>query len=288
MHLRLVCVIGGLLLAFECHCAEVETIRFLSANGKDTLALDIYRPDSDSEFNGWGLFFLHGGGFSGGARNDAHSRAFAEALAREGLTVVSVDYRLRQIGRGFHCDVPVADKREAISWAAEDLRAAIQTMESHFPHGVIVSGSSAGAEAALYGTYHQCIEGVKAVISISGAMEPVDSFVPIPLLSFHGTCDQLVPFCEAIHHQCPQDSEGAMTLWGGGAIAVKHDQVELIAFPNAGHELANSLLLERLCIETTIKFVQSIIDHHFTPSHQEIPLYTPCALNPPPAFPCEF
>jgi hypothetical protein len=164
----------------------------------------------------------------------------------------------------------------------------MQTLASSFPLGVVVSGSSAGAEAALYSAYHQRIEGIKAVISISGAMEPVDSMATIPLLSFHGTCDQLVPFCEAIHHHCPQNSEGALTLWGGGALAMKHDQVELIAFPNAGHELANSLLSDSLCIGTTIKFVQSIIDNRFTPSHQEIPLYTPCTLNPPPAFPCEF
>ena len=288
MRLHLMCWVGGLLLASESNGIEVETLQFLSANGKDTLALDIYRPNSSAAYAGWGLFFLHGGGFSGGTRNDAHSKAFAEALAREGLTVVSLDYRLRQIGRGFHCDVPIADKREAIVWAAEDLQAAILTLESNFPQGIIVSGSSAGAEAALYGAYHQRIEGIKAVISIAGAMEPLVSFSAIPLLCFHGTCDSLVPFCEAIHHHCPENSDGALMLWGGGALAAVHDQVELVAFRNAGHELANSLLTEPLAIETTIRFVQSIMDNRFTPSYQEIPSITPCTLNHSPAFPCEF
>jgi predicted esterase len=288
MRTHVMCLIGGLLLAIEINGIGVETLQFLSANGKDTLALDIYRPDSASAYAGWGLFFLHGGGFSGGARNDDNSKAFAQALAQEGLTVVSMDYRLRQIGRGFHCDVPVADKREAIAWAAEDLQAAIQKLKSQFPKGIIASGSSAGAEAALYGAYHQRIEGIKAVISIAGAMEPLDSFSAIPLLSFHGTCDNLVPFCEAIHHHCPSNSDGALMLWGGGALAAMHDLVELVAFRNAGHELANSLLTENLCIETTIQFVQSIMDNRFTPSHQEIPSITPCALNHSPAFPCEF
>ena len=99
---------------------DVSTEWFISANGTDTLGCDLYLPH-EAIHPGWGVVFLHGGGFFTGSRDGEASQAYCAALAARGFAVMSIDYRLRQVGQGFHCDISIPDKREAIRWAAEDL-----------------------------------------------------------------------------------------------------------------------------------------------------------------------
>ena len=120
---------------------------FISANGTDTLGCDLFLPEAIHP--GWGVVFMHGGGFFTGSRDGAANQAYCAALAARGIAVMSIDYRLRQVGQGFHCDISILDKREAIRWAAEDLVAAIDAFGARFPAGIIAAGSSAGAEAVL-------------------------------------------------------------------------------------------------------------------------------------------
>ena len=51
------------------------------------------------------LVFVHGGGFSNGARDNEDIVNFAIKLAQRGYAVASVSYRLTMKGIGFGCDV---------------------------------------------------------------------------------------------------------------------------------------------------------------------------------------
>lgn len=264
---------------------HASTEPFISANGVDTLLCDVYLPEQPA-VSGWGIVFLHGGGFSGGQRNDTVNRTFCRKLAERGIAVASMDYRLRQVGHGFHCDVSIEAKREAIRWAAEDLGAALDEFGYLFPQGVIACGSSAGAEAVLDAAFNLQLPALRGVISLSGAIEPREDWADVPVLAFHGTCDALVPFCTAIHHYCPEQSPGALLLAGGGALAQLHEAVSLVAFENAGHELASTMLSNPMFIERCFLFHQAIADGSFEPEILTIPLYRPCALPDSSPVPC--
>lgn len=265
---------------------SASTEPYVSANGVDTLAYDLYLPEQP-QFKGWCIVFVHGGGFSSGSRKDVSNQTYCRKLAERGLPVVSIDYRLRQTGRGFHCDIARDEKREAIRWAAQDLNAAITTISPRFPNGVIACGSSAGAEAVLDAAFNLHQPQIRGVISLAGAIEPREDWVAVPVLAFHGMCDALVPFCVAAHHYCPEGSAGDLELMGGGGLAQAHDLVQLFAFENAGHELASTLLSNPLFIEQSVLFTESVAAQSFAPSTTTIPLHNPCPLPSPPTFPCD-
>ncbi len=262
-----------------------STLSFPSGNLLDTLMLDLYLPAFEVA-EGWGILFMHGGGFSAGKRDDPINIRYCEALAAKGIAVASMDYRLRQVGKGFHCNIPVADKREAIRWAGEDLEQALDALNETFPNGSIVCGTSAGAEAALFAAFHLQLEDIRGVISIGGAMERVDSFAPIPVLAYHGTCDELVPFCQAIHHYCPESSPGALHLIGSGAIADLHPLVKLTAIHSAGHEITSNLLMEPAFIHANVDFIWALKTHNFRPALHEIHLSSTCDSLPTSSLPC--
>jgi len=225
--------------------------------GDSLLELSLFR--SDSQPSETLILFAHGGGFSGGSRLQVKNVAFCNALSQKGIDVASIDYRLRQKQDGFHCDVPIEEKREAIAWAAEDLLSAWVHLHKSGYKNVILSGSSAGAEAALYAAYHIGSEGVEGVISIAGAMEPAPSdAATIPLLAFHGECDQLVPYGEAIHHFCSEESPGALLLQGGGALAHCSSQTRLVSYENKGHELSAELLSDAGVLNAIDVFIADI------------------------------
>ena len=265
---------------------HTSTETCLSANGMDELAYDLFIPEQQ-EHEGWCVIFVHGGGFSGGSRQDAPNQTYCRKLAQKGIAVVSMDYRLRQTGRGFHCDIARDEKREAIRWAAEDLNAVIEAVSLRFPNGIIACGSSAGAEAVLDAAFNMKLPQIDGVISLAGAIEPRADWVSVPILAFHGTCDALVPFCVAAHHYCPQGSPGDLELMGGGGLAQANELVQLFAFENAGHELASTMLSNPMFIEQSARFTAAIATQTFAPSSITIPLHQPCPLPSSPTFPCD-
>ena len=242
--------------------AGIQTLEFMSADGFTLLNADVYPPrlgDPHSTDPQTPLVvFLHGGGFFAGSRDQPVNQEFCESLSQFGICVASMDYRLLQQGRGFHCDISIEEKRTAISAASSDLKSAIQALHKYHRGALIIAGSSAGAHAALHAAYFAGLQNVNGVISICGAMEPDCNFPEIPLLSFHGTCDALVPFGEAEHHFCAKNMPGAMVLQGGGALAKCLPNVELHSYLNAGHNLSNSLLRDPTCIESCANFVQRV------------------------------
>lgn len=265
---------------------EVSTEWFLSANGTDTLGCDLYLPH-ETTHPGWGVVFMHGGGFSTGSRDGAANRAYCAALAARGISTMSIDYRLRQAGQGFHCDVSIPGKREAIRWAAEDMVAAIDELGARFPNGVIAAGSSAGAEAVLDAVYALPSTLLKGAISLAGGVEPPQAWRETPVLAVHGTCDALVPYCIDLHHYCPAGSPGALLLAGGGGMANEGANVELYAIQYAGHELSTSMLMDSFFIERSVDFINSVVTRTFESNSTTIPLYRPCSLPQHPDPTCQ-
>ncbi len=121
------------------------------------LDLDLYQPAFDSEYQRPLLIYIHGGGFSGGKRNEAYIQDFCRQIASYGYVVVSMSYRLTRQGTetGFGCDCLAEDKLNTFYAAVEDVQDATYFLIERRdqlgidPQNIILAGSSAGAVAAL-------------------------------------------------------------------------------------------------------------------------------------------
>jgi acetyl esterase/lipase len=105
--------------------------------GGQTLALDIYRPETEE----WPpvVLYLHGGGWAVGDKGDGSS-ARLEALARNGVAVASANYRLTSVA-GYPAQIH--DVKAAVRWLranGEQKRLAVDRLAAW--------GASAGAYLA--------------------------------------------------------------------------------------------------------------------------------------------
>ena len=180
------------------------------------------------------LVYVHGGGFSGGARDSKDIVDFAVNIAKRGYAVLSVSYRLTMKDIGFGCDVTASKKIAAIDAASFDVSQAVRYIldnEKEFfidKNKIILAGGSAGAEAILNLAYvyenSLLPEDFKfaGVIAMAGALTTLDSIdnsTSIPTQLFHGTGDRLVPYNIAPHHYCDSNDAGLLMLYGSEAIA---------------------------------------------------------------------
>lgn len=188
------------------------------------LKLDVYYPKTDL-FKGRPLVMLiHGGAFYIGSKESACEVALATSLAKRGYLVASIDYRL-----GFKLmpsDIELSAYR-----AIQDAHAALRFLAHNAkglgidPNQIYVGGTSAGAvaslnvafmnnderperilEAAKEGKLGKIEESgnkytetfkIKAVVNMWGAVADVNTIGKddkIPVLSIHGTADDIVPF----------------------------------------------------------------------------------------------
>lgn len=203
-------------------------------NKKDSLQLDFYKPESINEATPL-LVYVHGGGFSGGQRDDNNSVQFANRIAERGYAVASISYRLIMKKLGFDCNTKTENKIEAFDTASEDLSLAVKYLidnDSLFninPKKIIISGTSAGGEAVLNLAYVYNNDTIlpvdfkfAGVISMAGAvttLDYIDANKAIPTQLFHGTNDNLVPYHIAAHHYCSPEADGYLILYGSRAIA---------------------------------------------------------------------
>jgi dienelactone hydrolase len=188
------------------------------------LRLDLYQPNNDTLTNRPLVLLIHGGAFYVGTRQIPTIKLLATALAKRGFVVASIDYRLgfklttREIERsGFR--------------AVQDAHAALRFLSHNAdqyridPNQVYVGGTSAGAIASLNVAFMDNDERpenvmsnkksedmgriessgnnftdqfqIKAVASMWGAVYDIniiDDDERIPVLSIHGTADDIVPF----------------------------------------------------------------------------------------------
>ncbi|MBN1340812.1 MAG: alpha/beta hydrolase [Bacteroidales bacterium] len=191
------------------------------------LYLDFYRPWSDTLSKRPVILMLHGGAFLAGDRKTPTILRLSDYLCRLGYTVASADYRL-----GFN--PLVRESMERCSYrAVQDARAALRYLVRYAPDfgidtsAIFIAGTSAGSITALYTAYledHEnfpsvagkgifywsdmgCLDcsgneleskyRIRGVINMWGAMHDtaiMDAREKIPLISFHGTGDNIVPY----------------------------------------------------------------------------------------------
>ncbi|MEM7038382.1 MAG: alpha/beta hydrolase, partial [Bacteroidota bacterium] len=236
---------------------------------EQTHQLDVYTPEGDSEGTRPLVILAHGGGFTGGDRLGMES--LADYLARSGYVVASISYRLIDVEPTPEIMLQgvwdaVLDMKAAVRFFRAD--ASNGNGYGIDANKIFVGGYSAGAFMALHLAYMNAeaefeaaggtnfvqyvadnggIEGnsgspgvsseVRGVINLAGALKFAD-FVDAgeaPLVSAHGTADDVVPIGEG-----DADNSGVITQ-GSGLIHPVATQVgvenELISVEDGGHDV---------------------------------------------------
>ncbi|WP_455169504.1 alpha/beta hydrolase [Aegicerativicinus sediminis] len=244
--------------------AQVKTTHTYAIKGGDTLKLDLYVPEN---FNGEGklplLLWMHGGGFSGGQRDNENEVQLFKYTAENGIIAASISYRLTRKGKktGFGCNCDKKEKIETFRQAAIDYLDAANYLVSKSddlpinPSKIIAGGSSAGAEAVLSAVFmrefyikdldkYNKVSFV-GVWSLAGALVNADYITKanaVPTILFHGTKDNAVPFSTDSHHFCNKNSPGYLILNGSKPIADKLKSLNTSFYLNivqdGGHEVS--------------------------------------------------
>ena len=229
---------------------------------KDTskLYLDVYVPQVQNEQQAC-LFFVFGGGFIGGKRDDSQVQQIKKHFTDKGFVVIAIDYRLGMRGQSNYSAVAAVKKFEAaIRMASEDLISALDfTLKNLLdtkkykinPKNIIVMGSSAGAITALQTDYALCNgyfnSGIlpadfrlAGVISYSGAIfsshgkPKYKLHEPAPTLLCHGTVDKLVVYTKT--------QFANLGLFGSDAIAKQFKKngygYHIRRYTGLGHQVA--------------------------------------------------
>jgi len=178
------------------------------------------------------VVLIHGGGFVSG--NYADYTGAAMSLASRGFVAVTVQYRL---GWQTSCIPNNSSLPEAVYRANQDARAAIRYCLSNAafridPDYVFIQGSSAGAVTALNMQYadeaffetfqpgivsalgpldastnnHTGTYRIRGIISGAGGVHDTTQITPanlVPVLMFHGTDDNVIPFTQGFPYGCP-------------------------------------------------------------------------------------
>ena len=207
--------------------------------------------------NGISVVFVHGGSFTGG--DPENQKPMANGLNKLGYNVFVIKYRLYLKGKSFGCETATPEKLKAIRYAVEDIDDATSFLTKHYASlkidtsKLILSGSSAGAEAVLNYVYDPFVQrrsfrkhSYKAVMSFAGAvldMNKLNAGTWIPVFLMHGTNDQLVPYGTAPHRFCKAADDGWLMMFGAETIYRKgvelNRPVTLYAYEGAGHEISN-------------------------------------------------
>ncbi len=236
------------------------------------LKLDLYFSRTDLLKTRPVVMLIHGGAFYIGNKESVCEQALAMALAKRGYFVASIDYRM-----GFK---PTPSDIEMSAYRAiQDAHAALRYLSFHSkgigidPNQVYVGGTSAGAVASLNVAFMKNDERperildyekkglvskieesgnrftetftIKAVANMWGAVSDLNIIDPdekIPVLSIHGTNDDIVPF----EHDFPFRNSLMVNrmimdkMYGSKPV---HDRLnslgirnKLVVLPGLGHE----------------------------------------------------
>lgn len=248
----------------------------------DTLWLDYYPAAVPTDAPT--ILFVHGGGFYTGTYRNFSISSYCDSLRQWGYNVASMQYHLHLQGQDFHCNQPIANKIRAVEVCVRDIHRASAYLTAPKDsvltpaNGVVLIGSSAGAEAALHAVYwskdRPFLEsspfptdsvGYRGVVAFAGALEDTTLVVRenvLPTALFHGTCDPLVPFETDIHHYCPERTPGAWILHGSKSIADQLKRLDASYYLHVacglGHEVAGRPMVQQ--IAETVLFIRTAVE----------------------------
>lgn len=195
-----------------------------TTGGSVALLLDVYRPQLACEAPRPTVIFVHGGGFTGGSRKGGNVEAIAQELARRGINLLSISYRLQGNNpvisaefAAFERDFQALNTTEpparitAFSAAVEDtvraLRWAVSNAATYCidPIRFGLWGGSAGAITSMHVAYsldEYAIPRppVRVAVDYWGALLRVSDLEAgePPLFIMHGTLDPTVLYARAL------------------------------------------------------------------------------------------
>ena len=219
---RLIVIFLLLLSCISLQAQEVvrDTYHYATHQG-EKLLLDRYVVDNESKELRPCMIFAFGGGFVRGERDHEYYKIYFNELAKAGIVVVSIDYRLglskMPSKKGIRAMIDVMSN--AVNIAVEDIYAATNFVLANAEawgvdkSKIMLSGSSAGAITALEAEWMRCNGAERAkvlpegfryagIVSCAGAIystkgKPRFKSEPAPMLLFHGTSDSNVPYDHA-------------------------------------------------------------------------------------------
>lgn len=278
---------------------DFKTLTYF-VNDSTKLELDLFLPKADKKQKVTQklplLIHVHGGGFSGGQRQDGH--VLCREAAKNGIAAATISYTLYMKGRNFGCDGALTQKIKAFQIAANQLwqatlfftkNAATYNIDTD---KIFISGSSAGAETVLHAAYwdrntmalypEKLSNDFKyaGLISGSGALMDVNLITKknlIPMMFFHGSCDPIVPYGTAAHHLCPTNSSNWLMLFGSYSLYNRalslNGNTHLYTYCNGGHEYSAALFEKP---EATVSFVKALLAGEKMQAHTIIPTGKTC------------
>lgn len=251
--------------------------------GTDTLEMDVMRSSKYGNEEQGCVFFMFGGGFSSGSRDRADYLAYFNRLTDEGLTVVSIDYRLL-IPQGTTItwtsflnpfNNPLTQYNSAINAAVEDLYSATLYVINnkstlHINSDlVILSGSSSGAISCLTADLNLGRKAstsatlpadftYKGVISVCGAIlaGPAGTSYavpPAPTFFLHGTADETVPYNE--QNYVIARFQGSAKL--ADIFQAAQYPYQLLSIEGGNHDLSSSLMTTE--IDRMVNFIKVFV-----------------------------
>ncbi|MEH6658934.1 alpha/beta hydrolase [Leeuwenhoekiella marinoflava] len=256
----------------------------------DTLKLDFYTAKGNKTDETRPLILLvHGGGFSGGNRDNAMEVKFSQAMATKGYAVASMSYNLTRKGKatGFGCACPASEKMVTFKQTTADILKAIAYLKSNSEFSfdaekIILAGSSAGAEGVLNTAYmanHPDFKNlgdypkIAAVVSLAGAVVDARYITKnnaVPGFFIHGDADDLVPYASQPHHFCAFDTPGFLPLDGDAHIAAKLKNLDasytLLTAPQGNHDWAN---LGYAFVHEIAFFLNAVVNQNELIQHEE-------------------
>ena len=191
------------------------------------LLLDLYVPENDTLTKRPLLVLLHGGAYFVGDKGTKNMRGWCEHFAKCGYVVASINYRM-----GF--TISKSSIQQCGYQAIQDSHAALRYLVAHAdeyhidPDHIFLAGTSAGSITALAtafmndkncppfvekhkfrkkcgslhtsGNEYRDNVKIRALANMWGAVYDLHELDghPVPVVSFHGTADHIVPFDKGI------------------------------------------------------------------------------------------